>query len=128
SKQYTTEKTVQAAIKQLNISIRSQDKIEPSLDSELKANDTIKIVRVETKVTSQEKTVPFSIVKKEDGSLTKGTEKVVQTGKVGVVVEQVEERYEDGVLVADAVVNETVKTEAVDQVVAIGTAKAKTAI
>lgn len=128
SKQYTTEKTVQAAIKQMNISIRSQDKIEPPLDSELEANDTIKIVRVETKVTSEEKTLPFSIVKKEDDSLTKGTEKVVQTGKVGVVVEQVEQRYEDGVLVADTVVNETVKTESVDQIVAIGTAKAKTAI
>jgi len=128
SKQYTTEKTVQAAIKQLNISIRSQDKIEPSLDKELKANDTIKIVRVETKVTSQEKTVPFSIVKKEDSSLTKGTEKVVQSGKVGVVVEQIEQRFEDGVLVADAVVKESVKAEAVDQVVAIGTAKAKSAI
>ncbi|GIP19591.1 hypothetical protein J40TS1_52330 [Paenibacillus montaniterrae] len=128
SKVYTTEKTVQAAIEQLNISIRSQDKIEPPLEAELEANDTIKVVRVETKVTSQEKTVPFSIVKKEDSSLTKGTEKVVQTGKVGVVVEQVEQRYEDGVLVADSVVKETVKAEAVDQVVAIGTAKAKSSI
>jgi uncharacterized protein YabE (DUF348 family)/3D (Asp-Asp-Asp) domain-containing protein len=128
SKLYTTEKTVQAAIKQLNISIRSQDKIEPSLDTELKVNDTISVVRVETKVASQEKTVPFSIVKKEDNSLTKGTEKVVQTGKVGIVVEQVEQRYEDGVLVDDAVVNETIKTKVIDQVVAIGTAKAKPTI
>lgn len=128
SKVYTTEKTVQAAIEDLNISIRSQDEIEPPLTAELEANDTIKIVRVETTVTSQEKTVPFSIVKKEDKSLDKGTEKIVQTGQVGVVIEQVEQRYEDGVLVSEAVVKETVKTETVDQVVALGTAKAKSTI
>ncbi|MCM3635899.1 MULTISPECIES: ubiquitin-like domain-containing protein [Paenibacillus] len=128
SKVYTTEKTVQAAIENLNISIRSQDKIDPPLTAELEANDTIKIVRVETKVTSQEKTVPFSIVKKEDKALDKGTEKVVQPGQVGVVVEQVEQRYEDGVLVSKEVVQETVKTEAIDQIVALGTAKAKPAI
>jgi len=128
SKVYTTEKTVQAAIEDLNISIRSQDEIEPPLTAELEANDTIKIVRVETTVTSQEKTVPFSIVKKEDKSLDKGTEKIVQTGQVGVVIEQVEQRYEDGVLVSNEVVKETVKTEAVDQVVALGTAKAKSTI
>jgi len=128
SKVYTTEKTVQAAIEDLNISIRSQDKIEPPLTAELGANDTIKIVRVETTITSQEKTVPFSIVKKEDKSLDKGTEKVVQSGQVGVVIEQVEQRYEDGVLVSNEVVNETVKTESIDQVVALGTAKAKSTI
>ncbi|MFC6335146.1 ubiquitin-like domain-containing protein [Paenibacillus septentrionalis] len=128
SKVYTTEKTVQAAIEDLNISIRSQDKIEPPLSAELEANDTIKIVRVETKVASEEKTVPFSIVKKEDKSLNKGTEKVVQSGQVGVIVEEIEQRYEDGVLVSTDVVKETVKTKAVDQVVAIGTAKAKSSI
>lgn len=125
---YTTEKTVQAAIEDLNISIRSQDIIEPSLASSLEENDTIKIVRVETKLTSNEKTVPFSIVKKEDSQLDKGTEKVVQTGQAGVVVEKIEQRYEDGVLVSNSVVSETVKKEAVNQVVAVGSAKSKTTV
>jgi len=120
---YTTEKTVQAAIESLNISVRSQDEIEPSLVSSIEENDTITIVRVDTKITSQEKTVPFSIVKKEDKTLDKGTEKVVQPGKVGVVVEKVEERYENGVLVSNSVISETVQTEMLDQVVAVGTAK-----
>lgn len=125
---YTTEKTVQAAIEDLNISIRSQDIIEPSLASSLEENDTIKIVRVETKLTSNEKTVPFSIVKKEDSELDKGTEKVVQTGRAGVVVEKIEQRYEDGVLVSNSVVSETVKKEAVNQVVAVGSAKSKSTV
>lgn len=125
---YTTEKTVQAAIEDLNITIRSQDTIEPSLATSIEENDTIKIVRVDTKITSNEKTVPFSIVKKEDTKLDKGEQKVVQAGKVGVVVEQVKERYEDGVLVSNSVISEAVKTETVDQVVAIGTASAKSTV
>lgn len=125
---YTTEKTVQAAIEDLNITIRSQDTIEPSLATSIEENDTIKIVRVDTKITSNEKTVPFSIVKKEDTKLDKGEQKVVQAGKVGVVVEQVKERYEDGVLVSNSVISEAVKTETVDQVVAIGTASAKATV
>lgn len=125
---YTTEKTVQAAIEDLDISIRSQDEIDPPLASSIEGNETITVVRVETKVTSNEKTVPFSIVKKEDANLVKGTEKVVQSGQEGVVVEQLEERYEDGVLVSNSVISETVKTSTVDQVVAVGAAKAKSTV
>ncbi|URN95970.1 MAG: G5 domain-containing protein [Candidatus Pristimantibacillus lignocellulolyticus] len=125
---YTTEKTVQAAIEDLDISIRSQDEIDPPLASSIEENETITVVRVETKVTSNEKTVPFSIVKKEDASLVKGTEKVVQSGQEGVVVEQLEARYEDGVLVSNSVISETVKTNTVDQVVAVGAAKPKSTV
>ena len=128
SKVYTTEKTVQAAIEDLDISIGSQDEIDPPLASSIGENATIMVVRVETKITSNEKTVPFSIVKKEDTNLDKGTEKVVQSGQAGVVVEQLEERYEDGVFVSHSVLSETVKTNTVDQVVAVGAAKPKSTV
>ncbi|WP_397334623.1 ubiquitin-like domain-containing protein [Paenibacillus sp. 1011MAR3C5] len=120
---YTTEKTVQAAIEELNLTLRNEDKISPSLHESVEAEEMITIVRVNTKVSELEKTVPFSIVKKEDPTLEQGKEKVVQTGKEGVVVEQKKEMYEDGVLVSNQVVNKVVQTAAVDQVVAVGTKK-----
>lgn len=120
---YTTEKTVGAAIEKADITVRSQDKINPSPDSPVGPDTLISIVRVDTKITSSEKTVPFDIVKKEDPTLEKGKEKLVQTGKQGVVVEQKEARYEDGVLVSSKTVNEIVQAAAVDQVVAVGTKK-----
>lgn len=128
SKVYTTEKTVQAAIEDLNISVGSQDIIKPAAISSLENVNTINIVRVETKVKENEKTVPFSIVKQDDKTLTKGSEKVIQEGSVGVVVEQIEERYEDGVLVSTNVLSETVKSEAQDKLVAVGTAKPQTTV
>jgi Uncharacterized protein conserved in bacteria len=120
---YTTEKTVGAAIEKADITVRSQDKINPSPDSPVGPDTMISIVRVDTKITSSEKTVPFDIVKKEDPTLEKGKEKLVQTGKQGVVVEQKEARYEDGVLVSSKTVSEIVQAAAVDQVVAVGTKK-----
>ncbi|WP_332262508.1 ubiquitin-like domain-containing protein [Paenibacillus sp. GSMTC-2017] len=120
---YTTEKTVQAAIEELNLSLRSEDKISPPLSSVINAEDMVTIVRVDTKVSELEKTVPFSIVKKDDPTLEQGKEKLVQTGKKGVVVEQVKKKYEDGVLISNQMVSEIVQTAAVDQVIAVGTKK-----
>lgn len=120
---YTTEKTVQAAIEEANLSLDSEDQVNPPLNETIEAEDQITIVRVDTKVSELEKTVPFSIVKKEDPTLEQGKEKVIQTGKEGVVVEQIKEKYEDGVLVSKNNVSEVVQTAAVDQVVAVGTKK-----
>lgn len=120
---YTTGKTVQAAIQKTDISVREQDKIYPSPNQAVTADETVTIVRVDTKVKEQEKTVPFTVVTKEDATLEKGKEKVVQTGKEGVVIEQYEEKYEDGVLVASNMISEIMQNKAVDQVVAIGTKK-----
>lgn len=120
---YTTEKTVQAAIGEVNLSLRNDDKITPPLTDSLEANETVTVVRVDTKVSKQEKNVPFSIVKKNDPNLEQGKEKVVQSGKEGVVVESFEQKYEDGVLVASQSISEVVETAVIDQIVAVGTKK-----
>lgn len=120
---YTTERTVQAAVEELNISIRSQDKVTPALQTKLDAEQTVTVVRVDTRVSETEHKVPFSIVKKKDPTLESGKEKLVQTGKEGVVVEQIEKKYEDGVLISKKTVSKVVETAAVNQVVAIGTKK-----
>lgn len=120
---YTTEKTVQAAIEEVDLSLRNDDKVTPPLTESLESNDTVTVVRVDTKVSKQEKSVPFSIVKKNDPNLEQGKEKVVQSGKEGVIVESIEQKFEDGVLVASQSVSEVVEAAAVDQVVAVGTKK-----
>ncbi len=120
---YTTEKTVQAAIGEVDLSLRNEDKVTPPLTESLEANQTVTVVRVDTKVSKQEKNVPFSIVKKNDPNLEQGKEKVVQSGKEGVVIESFEQKYENGVLVASQSISEVVETAVVDQIVAVGTKK-----
>ncbi|WP_341280303.1 ubiquitin-like domain-containing protein [Paenibacillus sp. FSL H8-0537] len=120
---YTTEKTVQAAIKKLNIPVEDDDKVLPSLGSGVSADMTVTVIRVDTKLGKSSSTTPFTIVKKEDPNLEVGKEKVVQTGKEGVVTIKIEKQFEDGVLVSKKVVDKVVESAAVNQVVAIGTKK-----
>lgn len=120
---YTTEETVQAAIEQLNISVRNHDKVVPSLNSSVEEDMKVTVVRVDTKVSESERAMPFSIVKKEDPTLEVGKEKLIQTGKEGLIVEHIQKQYEDGVLVSKQMVSKVIETAAVDQVVAVGTKK-----
>lgn len=120
---YTTEETVQAAIEELNIPVRSQDKVMPPLGTAVEDDMAVTVVRVDTKVSESERKMPFSIVKKEDPTLEVGKEKLIQTGKEGVIVEHIQKQYEDGVLVSKQMVSKVVETAAVDQVIAVGTKK-----
>ncbi|WP_364154808.1 ubiquitin-like domain-containing protein [Paenibacillus sp. LPE1-1-1.1] len=122
---YTTKRTVQAAIEELHIPVRGQDKVIPPLQTVLDAELTVTVVRVDTKVSETERAMPFSIVKKSDPTLAAGKERLVQTGKQGLIVESIEKQYEDGVLISKKMVSKVVETAAVDQVVAIGTKKAE---
>jgi Uncharacterized protein conserved in bacteria len=120
---YTTEKTVQAAIGKLNIPVRDQDRVTPALDTAVSKAMTVTVTRVDTKVSETERTLPFSIVKKQDPTLETGKEKLVQTGKNGLVIERVEKKYENGVLVSSKLVDKVVQKHTVSQVVAIGSKK-----
>ncbi|WP_424768608.1 ubiquitin-like domain-containing protein [Paenibacillus sp. sgz302251] len=120
---YTTERTVQAAIEELNIPVRGQDKVIPPLETEVDEELTVTVVRVDTRVSETEHQVPYSIVKKNDPSLEAGKEKLVQTGKKGLIVEQIEKQYENGVLISKKTVNKVVETAAVDHVIVVGTKK-----
>ncbi|MCM3631301.1 ubiquitin-like domain-containing protein [Paenibacillus glycanilyticus] len=120
---YTTEKTVQAAIGKLNIPVRDQDKVSPSLATTISDAMTVTVTRVDTKVAETERTLPFSIVKKQDPTLEQGKEKLVQSGKNGLVIERVEKKYENGVLVSSKLVDKVVQKHTVSQVVAIGSKK-----
>lgn len=120
---YTTERTVQAAIGELNIPVREQDKVMPPLDTVVDAGLTVTVVRIDKKVSETERAMPFSIVKKNDPTLEAGKEKLVQTGKEGLIVEHIEKQYEDGILISKKMVSKVVESAAIDQVIAVGTKK-----
>ncbi|RAP73324.1 3D domain-containing protein [Paenibacillus montanisoli] len=120
---YTTERTVQGAIDQANISIRNQDKVVPSLSSELKPNMVVSVTRIDKKFSETTHPLAFNVVKKEDPKLTLGKEKTIQTGKKGTVVKRFEKTFEDGVLVSQTMVEKLTESPSVDQIVMVGTKK-----
>lgn len=118
---YTTGKTVRGALQEYNITLGTEDKISPGLDESISDNLSVKIVRVTKEV--EEHTVPiaFETETKKDGNLLKGKEETVQEGKEGTKLVQKQKVYEDGSLVEESVVAETVQSASVNKVVAIGT-------
>lgn len=118
---YTLVKTVASALAEANISFDADDKVSPDPQSDISANTSIQVVRVEKVVEEATEPVPYEIVKKSDPELPKGKEKVVQEGQEGVLAKQIEKVYEDGRLVNENVIDQAVRQESVQKVVAVGT-------
>ncbi|MEB3102398.1 G5 domain-containing protein [Ferviditalea candida] len=120
---YTTGTTVADAIADLHLSLGKYDKVLPALDSPLAANAPIRIIRVNKVVEQKKETIPFEVVRKNDPSLLKGKEKVLQEGREGLKTITLEKTFEDGALKNVLVLDAVTKTESSDRIVAVGTRK-----
>lgn len=118
---WITGGTVNELLNKYEIELKDLDRVQPSLDTALTASDTVEITRVEkvTDVVAEEQS--FSVVKKSDDTLKKGTEKVVEEGEPGVIEKHYEVILENGEEVDRKLIKEAVKKEAKEKVVAIGT-------
>jgi uncharacterized protein YabE (DUF348 family)/3D (Asp-Asp-Asp) domain-containing protein len=125
---YTTAKTVASALQQYQVTLDRDDKIVPNLDSELTSDTQVKIIRVDKVAHDVKEEIPFDTIKKDDAKLAKGKQEVVQAGKEGTLVKQFEKVYEDGVLVAENLLEEMVEQPSIDKVVAVGTKQEVTAL
>jgi uncharacterized protein YabE (DUF348 family) len=120
---YTTESTVGDAVQAMNITLNGEDRISPTLDTPLQEGMTVSVVRVRREVKQTQYPIAFTVVQKKNEELETGKQKVVTTGKNGLVVFKTERVYEDGKLVSQNMLEKTVAKPAVQQVVAIGTKK-----
>lgn len=118
---YTTARTVESALQRLHIALGEYDKVTPEPITALNTGDEIKIVRVKKETEEVTEAIAFETEKKNDASLLKGKEQVVQEGKEGLLLKKKEKTYEDGVLVAEAVVSQEVQQESMNKVVSVGT-------
>lgn len=120
---YTTGKTVGSALKDLSIVLGNEDRVSPSLSSEVTDYAPIKVVRVKKEQENQTVSIAFATEQKTDSTLLKGKAMTLQEGKAGTKLIQKQKVYEDGTLVAELVVNEVVQTASVKELIAIGTKK-----
>lgn len=118
---YTTGRTVAAVLQDLDVSVGELDKVSPAQDTGISGNDVIQVVRVNKVLEDQTEAIPFDTVKQNDPNLLKGKEQTVTEGQDGVLAKKIEKTFEDGVLVAENVVDMKVSAESVNKVVALGT-------
>ncbi|KIL34942.1 hypothetical protein SD71_16420 [Cohnella kolymensis] len=120
---YTTEDSVGGVLKELRISLGGEDRISPSLDTPVTQGLNVAITRVRKEITETQHPIAFKVVKKQNEDLTAGKEKVVTTGKNGLVKFKTERVFENGKLVSQKLIEKTVAQPAIQQVVSVGTKK-----
>ncbi|MBT2690812.1 DUF348 domain-containing protein [Bacillus sp. ISL-47] len=118
---WSTSTTVADFLSQQGIKINELDRVEPKLEETVKADDTIKVIRVEKVTDVVEEPINFAVVTKKDKNLAKGTEKVVNAGKAGLLTKQFEVVLENGKEISRKLISEKKVKEKQDKVVAVGT-------
>lgn len=118
---YTTADTVEDLLKEQQLELSDLDRVEPGIEEAVTADMAVDVIRVEEVTDVIEEEVAFSTVRKNDSSLTKGKEQVVESGSNGLVEKRYTVVLENGEEVSRELVSEDVKKEASQRVVAVGT-------
>ncbi len=117
----TAVSTVGAFLTEAGIQLGPLDRVEPAPETPLRADLTIRVVRVAEHTESQRVQVPFPTRRQASSSLLRGQTRVVQEGKPGVAVKTFKVTYEDGKAVRRQLVQEQVVQPPVARIVAYGT-------
>ncbi len=118
---WSTSTTVADFLSQQGISLNELDRIAPGADTVVKKDDKIQIIRVEKVTDVVEEPIKFAVVTKKDSSLAKGSQKIVNQGKEGLLTKEYEVVLENGKEVSRTLLNEKTVQEKQDKVVAVGT-------
>lgn len=124
---FTSSETVQDTISKLGVIVSDEDKVYPALDTPVRSDLHIRVVRVDTHTSKRTESIPYTFVKTSDLSLEKGKTKLLNKGQTGVVVHEIEKVYQDGQLVSKRLVNKSVERQPSAKVLAVGT-KPKTQV
>lgn len=117
----TAEPNISSMLYAEGIVVNDYDKVYPSIDSSIQDGLKVAITRVETKTIKDTESIDFSTVIRNDDSLEKGSNRVVQEGQKGQ--KQITTRivYEDGKEVSKKLISDTITKEPVEKIVAMGT-------
>jgi uncharacterized protein YabE (DUF348 family)/3D (Asp-Asp-Asp) domain-containing protein len=125
---YTTGKTVERALQDLNVTLGNLDKVTPDLHASVSENTAIKVVRVHKTVDEVAEPIQYQVEMKYDPNEPAGKEQTIQEGKEGVLLKNKITLFEDGALVAETIEDKSVSAESVNKIVAVGTQKPVSAL
>ena len=117
----TTAPTVGEALAAAGIAVGPADRMSRYATEAPIDGDRIRVVRVRTSRTTETVAVPFGTERRNDATLLKGTTKLLQAGKAGVVRRTVETVLADGTVEKRTVLSTTTVAAPVTRIVAVGT-------
>jgi uncharacterized protein YabE (DUF348 family) len=117
----TTGTTVADALAAAKIKVDSDDKLSAKPADRLRSGDAVTYTRVDVKTVQKKEKVAFSTVRKNSGSLARGTTKVDTAGRTGSRTLTFREVRQDGKLTSRKQTSSAVTTAPRNQVVLVGT-------
>ncbi|MEK5040576.1 ubiquitin-like domain-containing protein [Sporosarcina sp. FSL K6-3457] len=117
---WSTSTTVADFLKRENIQLNEDDRLNRKADGYLKPGSVVEVVRVEKVTDVVEEPASFAVETRNDPSLLKGREKIVQEGKKGTVSREFEIVKENGKEVSRKLLAEKVIAEPQKKIVAVG--------
>lgn len=116
----TQPNTVANILTKAKINLDEKDKIQPALSEYISADAEINIIRVDERITTEIKSIPYETVSRKDYNLPLGEKKVVQKGEEGQEEVTTIEILEDGNVVSTTTESKVIKAPK-PQIVLTGT-------
>ncbi|UNC90682.1 3D domain-containing protein [Candidatus Contubernalis alkaliaceticus] len=117
---WTTKSSVREIIQNLDIVLGIEDEVEPSLSSLVDKETTINIVRVEREYVVEEVELAYSVVRRGNSSLDRGSTRTVQRGKPGLREDTWEIVYRDGEEIGREVISSEIVQPKQDEIIEVG--------
>lgn len=117
----TSCKTVKELLSDLKIKVDDDDIVIPDLDTELKSEGKISIIKVDVKVIEKEVEAPFKTIKKKNKELTHKQSKILVQGVNGKNKVKCKEYYAGDKLIKEEVIHVEALVKPIDQVFEEGT-------
>ena len=117
----TSCKTVKELLSDLKIKVDDDDIVIPDLDTELKGEGKISIIKVDVKVIEKEVEAPFKTIKKKNKELTHKQSRILVQGVNGKNKVKCKEYYAGDKLIKEEVIHVETIVKPIDQVFEEGT-------
>lgn len=117
----TSCKTVKELLSDLKIKVDDDDIVIPDLDTELKSEGKISVIKVDVKVIEKEVEAPFKTIKKKNKELSHKQSKILVQGVNGRNKVKCKEYYAGDKLIKEEVIHVETLVKPIDQVFEEGT-------
>lgn len=122
----TTDLSVGDVLTNNGIIVDGDDIVTPSRETPAAGVSTISITRVTTSTRTQERSIPFSVVKQNDSTLLKGKTSVKRNGVAGTETVTFTQTLKNGSVVSETESSHVVTKAPISQIIAVGTKNPQT--
>lgn len=116
----TAARTVGEFLAETDVPLRPRDRTYPAADAPVWSGATVRIVRIETRITTVVERVPFARIARADPTMPRGLTRVVQDGRPGTRTRRIAVTTADGFVIDRQEVSAAITSPPKDRITHVG--------